>query len=122
MEGTIYQPFPLKIILFYNIGSSAVLFAVLHLKTAQKVLGNSLFTWYNQYTYGFYLIHFMILCTFSCGIFTVWYGRMNYHVLCLINFSVTLVLTTVASYLIHRFIELPGIRLSGKIGAYFEKQ
>ncbi len=122
MEGTIFAPFPLKIILYYNIGSAAVLFAVLHLKGVQKVLGCKLFTWYNNYTYGFYLIHFMIMCTFSCAILTVWYGKINYHILSIINFCVTLLVTTLASYLIHRFIEIPGIKLSGKVGAYFEKQ
>ena len=45
---------------------------------------------------------------------------MNYHVLALLNFVISFVLTTVLSYLMNRFVEKPGIRLAGKIGAYFD--
>lgn len=120
MEGTMYQFFPLKIILFYNVGASMVIYALLHLKGPAKLLSFKPFVWFNQFTYGFYLLHFMILCTFSCGFYLALCDKMNYHVLALLNFVISFVLTTVLSYLMNRFVEKPGIRLAGKIGAYFD--
>lgn len=120
MEGTIYGFFPLKIILYYNVGASMVIYALLHLKGPRKVLSLKPFTWYNQFTYGFYLLHFMVLCTFSSGFYLALQDKMNYHLLAALNYVLTFVLTTALSYLMHRFVEKPGIRLAGKIGAYFD--
>lgn len=121
MEGTIYQFFPLKIILYYNVAASMIVYAVLQLKTPAKLLGNKLFTWFNQYTYGFYLTHFTVLCTFSCGLFLALKDSMNYHVLALINYVLSFVLSTLISIAFHKWIEKPGMKLSAKVGAYFDK-
>lgn len=120
MEGTLYQFFPLKIILFYNIGASIVIYALLHLKALAKVLAIKPLIWFNQFTYGFYLIHFAVLCTFSCGLYLALQDKLSYHVLALINGLLSFILTTALSWLMHRFIEKPGMRLAGKIGAYFD--
>ena len=121
MEGTIYAFFPLKIILFYNIGASMLIFALLHLKGPAKILSSKVFTWYTPFTYGFYLVHFTILCTFSCKLFLLLESRMSYHVLAILNYVLTLVLTTVISWLLHKFVEKPGIKLAAKVSAYFDK-
>ena len=120
MEGTIYQFFPLKIILFYNIGASMVIYALLHLSGPAKVLSVRPFTWFNQFTYGFYLIHFAVLCTFSCSFYLALQDKMSYRLLAGLNFVLTFILTTFLSYLMHIFVEKPGIKLAGKIGAYFD--
>lgn len=120
MEGTLYQFFPLKIILFYNIGAAMLVYALLHLNGPAKVLSIKPFTWFNQYTYGFYLIHFAVLCTFSCSLYLALESRMNYHVLAVLNFIISFILTTVLSFLMNRFVEKPGMRLAAKIGKYFE--
>ena len=120
MEGTIYQFFPLKIIVFYNIGASMVIYALLHLRAPSRFLSWKPFVWFNQFTYGFYLIHFAVLCTFSCSFYLALHDRSGYHLLAAMNWILSFVLTTLLSYLMHKFVEKPGIRLAGKIGAYFD--
>jgi len=120
MEGTIYQFFPLKIILFYNVGASMVTYGLLHLKGPAKILSLKPFTWFNQYTYGFYLLHFPVLCTFSCSLYLALQDKMNYHVLAGLNLILSFLLTTILSYLMHVSVEKWGIRLAGRIGAYFD--
>lgn len=120
MEGTIYQFFPLKIIVFYNIGASMVIYALLHLRAPSRFLSWKPFVWFNQFTYGFYLIHFAVLCTFSCSFYLALHDRIGYHLLAAMNWILSFVLTTLLSYLMHKFVEKPGIRLAGKIGAYFD--
>lgn len=122
MEGTIYRFFPLKIIVFYIIGAAITLYAILHLEGVQKVLSWKGFVWFNKCSYNFYLLHFMVLCTFSCQFFLALYDKMNYHVLAIINIVLSFLLTVGLSYAMHRFVEKPGIRLSQKVGEYFDKR
>lgn len=121
MEGTIYQFFPLKIMLYYNVGASIVIFALLHLEKISKHIAIKPFLWFNQYTYGFYLLHFTVLCTFSSWFYLALESKMNYHLLALINYVLSFLLVTLLSMLMKRFVEEPGIKLSQKIGGYFDK-
>lgn len=112
-EGTMYQLFPAKVLLFYIIGSSMVLYALLHLEAPNKLLSNRAFVWFNKSSYGFYLLHFPIMCTFGCGLYLLLDGKMNYHLATLIVYVLTFAVTTGLSVLLNRFVEKPGIQLAG---------
>lgn len=114
-EGTMYQYFPAKVLLFYIIGSSMVLYALLHLEAPNKLLGNKAFVWFNKSSYGFYLLHFPIMCTFGCGLYMLMDGKCNYHVATLIVYITTFALTTGLSVCLNRFVEKPGMKLAGFI-------
>lgn len=117
LAGTIYALIPPKVMLYYIVGASCVLYAVLHLKAPQKLLGQKWITWLNKYSYGFYLTHFMVMCTFSCGFYLALCDRVNYHLLAVINYILTFGLTVFISFLIHRFVEKPGMQLANGIAA-----
>lgn len=121
LEGTIYAPFPIKVMFYYNVGAAMLLYGLLHLKGPEKILSSKIFTWYTPFTYGFYLVHFPVLCTFSSKIFLLLESKMNYHMLAVLNYALTLVVITGISCLLHEFAEKPGIKLAGKISAYFDK-
>jgi len=115
MEGTIYGYFPLKIILFYIIGASLVLYAVLHLDFMKKILAFKPLIWLNQYSYGFYLVHFFVLCSFSCGFYLALREKLNYHVIGILNYLLSFVITVFISWLIHIFVEIPGMKLANEV-------
>lgn len=117
LEGTIYAFIPPKVILYYIIGASCVLYALLHLKAPRKVLGSKVVTWLNTYSYGFYLMHFTVLCTFSCGFYLALQDKMNYHVLALLNYVLSFGLTVLISMLIQKFVEQPGLKLANMISS-----
>jgi len=119
LEGTVYGLVPPKIMFYYVIGASCVIFAVLQLKGPQKVLGAKWLTWLNTYSYGFYLVHFMVLCTFSSGFFVALYEHMNYHVLALLNYLLSFALTLLISVPIQKFVEKPGMKLANDFAAKF---
>lgn len=116
-EGTIYEYFPAKVLFFYIVGAAMVLFALLHLKAPKKLLGNKVFVWFNRYSYGFYLVHFTVLCTFACGMYLLLHDRMNYYVLTFLIYITSFVLTTFIAWLINRFVEKPGMKLANKVAA-----
>lgn len=112
LEGTIYEHIPVKVIEYYILGSSCVLYAVLHLKPCKKILSYKWLTWLNSCSYGFYLTHFFILCTFSCRFYLTLQPYVNYHFIAVLNYLLTLALTILVSTLIKKYVETPGIRLS----------
>lgn len=117
LEGTIYAYIPAKVIFYYNIGASMVLFALLHLKLPKQLLGAKVLTWLNRYSYGFYLLHFMVLCTFSCGFYLALSDKLNYHLIALLNYVLTFTLTVMLSWVMNRFVEKPGMKLANRIAA-----
>lgn len=121
LEGTIYQYIPAKVLLYYIIGASCVLYALLHLKAPRKVLGSKALTWLNTYSYGFYLVHFFVLCTFSCGFYLALEEYVNYHLLAVLNYVLSFGLTVFLSFLIHKFVEKPGMQLANGVAAKFCK-
>lgn len=114
-EGTMYQFFPAKVLLFYIIGASMVLYALLHLEWPRKLLGNRVFVRFNKTSYGFYLLHFPIMCTFGCGLYLFLHGCVNYYLATLLVYVATFVVTTALSDLLNRFVEKPGMKLAGII-------
>ena len=66
------------------------------------------------------MLHFPILCTFSCGLFIAWYGKINYHLLALINVLLTVLLISVLAVLMHKFVEKPGIKIANMVVELFE--
>lgn len=117
LEGTIYAHIPAKVILYYIIGASMVLFALLHLKLPKQLLGAKALTWLNRYSYGFYLLHFMVLCTFSCGFYLALSDKLGYHLIALLNYVLTFTLTVMLSWAMTRFVEKPGMKLANRIAA-----
>lgn len=117
LEGTIYAHIPPKVILYYIIGASMVLFALLHLELPKKLLGAKALTWLNRYSYGFYLLHFMVLCTFSCGFYLALSDKLGYHLIALLNYVLTFTLTVMLSWAMNRFVEKPGMQLANRIAA-----
>ena len=119
LAGSVYALIPPKVLLFYILGAACMLYAVLHLKVPQKILGARPVVWLNKYSYGFYLTHFMVLCTFSCGFYLALHEHMNYHLLAVINYILTFGLTVFISFLIQKFVEKPGMQLANGIAAKF---
>jgi peptidoglycan/LPS O-acetylase OafA/YrhL len=120
-EGTIYQIFPPKVLLFYIIGAAMVLFSLLHLQAPRKLLSNQVFMWFNKSSYGFYLVHFPVLCTVGCGLFLVLNGRLNYYIATFIVYIVSFAVTTFLAWLIAKFVERPGMKLANKVAAELGK-
>lgn len=115
LTGTIYALLPAKVLLYYIAAGCGVLFAISALAPVQKFLSLGCFAWFSGISYCFYLVHFPVLCTVTSMVFIRLYGRMNYHVLSLLCYVVTVLVSTLLSYVIHRFVEAPGIRLAEKL-------
>lgn len=115
LEGTIYRFFPAKVLFYYIVAGFVLLFAVSSLESVQKFLSKSIFAWFSKISYCFYLVHFFVLCTVTSAVFLSLYDKINYHLLCALLYVVTFVTAVTLAYLLHRFVEKPGIKVAEKV-------
>lgn len=115
VKQSVYGLFPAKVLLYYIGAGTVVLFCCCSLEKLQKALTGRVFDFFCEISYCFYLIHFPVLCTVS-SVFYLWLkDRVNYHVLALMNYILTIAVCTGLSWLLHRFVEKPGIRLAESV-------
>ena len=117
LEGTIYGLLPPHVMFYYAVAAACILFAMLHLSAPQKLLGGKMLTWFCKYSYAFFLIHFMVLCTFSCSLYLALAERMNYHVLSAVNYVLSFGMTLALSAAVYYFVEKPGMQFANAFAA-----
>lgn len=115
VKQSVYGLFPAKVLLYYIGAGTVVLFCCCSLEKLQKVLTGKVFDFFCEISYCFYLIHFPVLCTVSSAFYLWLKDSVNYHVLALMNYILTIAVCTGLSWLLHRFVEKPGIRLAESI-------
>lgn len=112
VKQSAYGLFPAKVLLYYIGAGAIVLFCACSLERLQKALTNKVFDFFSEISYCFYLIHFPVLCTISSAFYLLLKDSVNYHVLALMNYILTIAVCTGLSWLMHKFVEKPGIRLA----------
>ena len=119
LQGSIYAVFPPKVLFYYNVAIPTMLFAIYHLELVQRFLKWKIWKTFNRISYGFYLVHFPILCTVSASFFCAMYGKMNYHVLVVLNYLLTIWASGCVAYLLTKLVDRPGQKLAEKITDQF---
>lgn len=101
---------------FYRvIGSSIIMFAILHSVKMQHILSKKIFSYIGKISFSFYLLHFIIMCSASCYLFTQFYQIYNYHSSVLLSFLCSLPIIIGSAALYYRWIDKSGILLSEKV-------
>lgn len=101
---------------FYHvIGSFMVMFVVLHSVRLKSILSSRLFSFIGKISFSFYLLHFIILCSFSCYLFKVFYPMYNYNIVVLFSFLCSLPIMIMASVFYYQWVDKTGIKLSNKV-------
>lgn len=115
LEGTIYGLIPPKVMIYYILAGTGLLFAVSALEPVKKFLSAKAFAWLSKISYCFYLVHFPIICTVTASVFLALYEKMNYHLLAVLCYIITVVVAISLSWLLNRFVEKPGMKMAEKM-------
>lgn len=115
LQGSIYAVFPPKVLFYYNVAIPAMLFAIIQLKPMQKILEGKMLEQFNKISFCFYLVHFPMICTVSSSFFTAMYGKMNYHILILLNYFLTFTSSMMIAWLLMKLTDRPGQKMAEKI-------
>lgn len=120
-EGTIWGILPFVFVNYYHIlGAFCCLFAILNLKVIQRFFSGKVFQYFGRISYSLYLVHFLVIATFSAWFLLKTEAVLGYNLSCLLNFILTSFFTIGLSELSVRYIEplsKKGEHLFGKLFA-----
>lgn len=112
LENTIYRVFPPKVLFYYNGAIPVLLVSVYYLEPVKHILSLRILGKFQRISYGFYLLHFPILCTLSTAFFNAMFGRMNYHVLVLLTYILTFTVSAMLAWVLTKTVDRPGGRMA----------
>lgn len=104
-------------LLFYILGSTLMIFALIHETRFQDLFSNKLFTFFGKISFSFYLLHVIVLGSFTCFIFRLFYVsyEFNYHISSIVSFLLSLGLLLISSFYYYKYVDLKAISISEKI-------
>ena len=108
---------------FYMYVSSAVIILILTRSALmQKVFNLRILQFIGRVSYSFYLIHVVILCSFSSFIILqLMKTTMSYKLICLFTLVGTIAFALLISWVLYILVESRSIRWSRKFSGYFMK-
>lgn len=123
ISKTMYQfitlPFLINYEFYHVIGSFIVMFVILHSTILKAILSSRIFSFIGKISFSFYLLHFIILCSFSCYLFKIFYPMYNYNTSVLLAFLCSLPVMIGTSILYYQWIDRAGIKFSEKVLSVF---
>jgi Predicted acyltransferases len=108
---------------FYHLVASVciILWLILY-EPAQRFFSSRPLQYLGRISFSLYLIHFIILCSFTSKLIIVCSQYLSYDLLCLTAFTLTLILTLAISHLYSKYIDEKAIIVSKKIYNNFFSQ
>jgi peptidoglycan/LPS O-acetylase OafA/YrhL len=97
---------------YHIIGASIVMYALLNSQGMQKIFSSPLPVFLGKISYSLYLIHFLIISTFTCALFLILYPILPYSLAVFVSCFISLILIIPLSYLFYKYIDLTGLKLS----------
>jgi peptidoglycan/LPS O-acetylase OafA/YrhL len=128
IEGTLYDG--LKYIggnfdwyfSFYTaLGAGLVIIAILSWRPLERLFAAPQISNLGKYTFALYLTHYIVLFSFSTGLFTSLFvdGGLAYNHAFVITVLVSAPLLALAAYIFERYVDAPSIKLSSRFAAWF---
>ncbi len=106
LGGTIYGWIPIVMVVPYHLAGALLLVAgVILTEPLQKFFGLTVFGKLGNISYSLYLVHFPIIATVGCGLFSILFGKLSYNLAALITFVVTTAVTLAVSAGFTKYIE-----------------
>jgi peptidoglycan/LPS O-acetylase OafA/YrhL len=101
-------------IIYHTIGSAFVVFSVISLRTARNIFSSKPFVFLGNVSFSTYLLHQLVLCSFSCWFFLQVYRFTNgkYNLSFLIMFLISVPLIFIISNYFYKYVDATGIRFA----------
>jgi peptidoglycan/LPS O-acetylase OafA/YrhL len=97
---------------YHIIGAGMVMYTLLNSQGLQNVFSSQVPVFLGKISYSLYLIHFLVISSFTCALFLVLYPVLSYGTAVLISCALSLLLIIPLSYLFYKYIDMAGVELS----------
>lgn len=105
------------VVFVHTIGAIITVLAALKLRPLARLLETRLLRYLGKVSFSLYLTHVVVLGSFASIMFNRLYPHLGYSRSIAITFPVAVVATFVIAHLYTRFVDMPSIVLSKRIGA-----
>ncbi|MEP6671070.1 MAG: acyltransferase [Chthoniobacter sp.] len=103
------------------LGVAAIAFTLLS-KGTQQFLSSAIPLFLGRISFGLYLIHIPIICSFSCWAYLAGVARMGHVGAALLSSAATCIVSIGCGYLLYIFADRPGIRISRYLSSLIMRQ
>jgi peptidoglycan/LPS O-acetylase OafA/YrhL len=94
------------------LGATAFIAAVMASPTLRRALGARWLRWLGGISFSLYLLHFLVIATFTSAVFLSLAPQLSYHTTVALSVLVTVPILLLLSWAMYRLVDLPGIRLA----------
>lgn len=97
---------------YHVIGAGMIIYVLLNSRELQKVFSSPVPVFLGKISYSLYLVHFLVISSFTCALFLFLYPVFSYGSAFLISTALSLLLILPLSYLFYKYVDMAGIKLS----------
>lgn len=97
---------------YHILGAGMIMYVLLNSRWLQNIFSSSLLILLGKISYSLYLIHFLVISSFTCALFLFLYPILPYVAAASISCIVSVLLIIPLSYLFYRYIDTAGVQLS----------
>ncbi|WP_440955027.1 acyltransferase family protein [Methanosarcina sp. Mfa9] len=104
--------FRTPLVTYHIIGAGMVMYVLLNSPWLQNVFSSPVPAFLGKISYSLYLVHFLVISSFTCALFLALYPVLPYGEAFLISCLSSLFIIILLSYLFYRYIDMTGVKLS----------
>jgi peptidoglycan/LPS O-acetylase OafA/YrhL len=97
---------------YHILGAGMIMYVLLNSQLLQNVFSSRVPVFLGKISYSLYLVHFLVISSFTCALFVFLYPKLPYAGALLISCISSLFLIVPLSYLFYKYIDTLGIKLS----------
>ncbi|MGE5458177.1 MAG: acyltransferase family protein [Methanococcaceae archaeon] len=97
---------------YHIIGAGMIMYVLLNSRWLQNVFSSPVPVFLGKISYSLYLVHFLVISSFTCALFLALYPVLSYGAAVLISCASSLLLIMPFSYLFYKYIDTAGVELS----------
>ena len=104
--------FKIPEVTYHIIGAGMTIYVLLNSRLLQNFFSSPVPVFLGKISYSLYLIHFLVISSFTCAVFLVLYPVLPYGAAALISCVLSLFLIIPLSYLFYKYVDTAGVEVS----------
>lgn len=97
---------------YHILGAGMIMYVLLNSRRLQQVFSSPVPVFLGKISYSLYLIHFLIISSFTCALFLALHPILPYWMAAFISCFLSVLLIIPLSYLFYKYVDTTGVELS----------
>ncbi len=97
---------------YHILGAGMIMYVLLNSRWLQNVFSSSVPVFLGKISYSLYLIHFLVISSFTCALFLFLHSVFQYGTAVFISCFLSVLLIIPLSYLFYKYVDMVGVRIS----------